>query len=300
MDLSAKLNIIFSAIGKHPLAKKHKIHAYFKFFKWQLSQIIFPGIKKIKFIAGTYLLANKGMTGATGNIYCGLHEFEDMGFLLHFLRSEDTFIDVGANIGSYTILASGVCGAKTISFEPVPQTFVHLQNNIKVNGIENLVSLQNEAVGAEKGKLKFTSGLDTVNHVLSNDEISDNKVIEVNVNTLDDRLKNDYTTMLVKIDAEGFETAVLNGMEITLKNKLLKAIIIELNGSGMRYGYSDQSIHEKLLANNFLPYKYDPFSRKLSLLSTFLETNTIYIRDYFFVEERITSGKKVSIFSETF
>ena len=300
MNFFHNLKIIISAINKHPLAKKHKINAYFKFFKWQLYQIIFSGTRKVKFIGDIYLLANKGMTGATGNIYCGLHEFEDMGFLLHFLRSEDTFIDIGANIGSYTLLASGICGAKTISFEPVPETFIHLQNNIKVNRLENLVNLKNEAIGDAEGKLNFTTGLDTVNHVLSRDEIISTKVIEVSVTTLDIRLQNDSSPILIKIDAEGFETAILNGMEISLKNKLLKAIIIELNGSGMRYGYCDQSIHDKLLANNFLPYKYDPFSRKFSPLFTFLETNTIYLRDYSFVEQRIVSAKKISVFFELF
>ena len=63
------------------------------------------------------------MTGATGNIYTGLHEFEDMMFLLHLLRPGDIFVDAGANIGSYTVLASAVVGAKSISFEPVPPLF---------------------------------------------------------------------------------------------------------------------------------------------------------------------------------
>ena len=189
MTVSKKINIIFSAINKHPLARKHRLTAYFKFFKWQLWQALFPGIRKVKFIGNTYLLANKGMTGATGNIYCGLHEFEDMALVLHFLRREDTFIDIGANVGSYTILASGVCGANTISFEPAPQTFLYLQNNVKINNIEHLVSLQNEAVGAEKGTLNFTSDLDTVNHVLSTNETDNIKVIEVNVDTLDVKLE---------------------------------------------------------------------------------------------------------------
>jgi hypothetical protein len=50
--------------------------------------------------------ATSGMTGATGNLYVGLHEFEEMAFLLHFLRPGDLFADVGANVGSYTILAA--------------------------------------------------------------------------------------------------------------------------------------------------------------------------------------------------
>lgn len=47
------------------------------------------------------------MTGATGNWYCGLQEYEDMSFVLHALRPGDLFVDVGANIGSYSILAAG-------------------------------------------------------------------------------------------------------------------------------------------------------------------------------------------------
>lgn len=300
MQLIEKLKIIFTAINKHPLARKHKMRAYLNLFKWQISQILFPGTQKVKFIDNTYLLVNKGMTGATGNIYCGLHEFEDMGFVLHFLNTGDTFIDVGANIGSYTILASGICGAKTISFEPVPQTFKHLEANIKFNRIEHLVSLQNEAVGIGEGKLNFTSALDTVNHVISDNETFDSNVIQVNVNSLDSKLQNVETTLLVKIDAEGFETAVLQGMKSTLKNECLKVIIIELNGSGLRYGYTDQSIHDTLIENNFNPYTYDPFTRNILPLSIFLETNTIYIRDYSFVERRIKSAKKISVFSETF
>lgn len=47
------------------------------------------------------------MRGATGNVYVGLHEFESMGFVLHVLRSSSAFIDVGANVGAYTVLAAG-------------------------------------------------------------------------------------------------------------------------------------------------------------------------------------------------
>jgi hypothetical protein len=49
-----------------------------------------------------------GMTGATQNIYVGLQEFVDIMLTLHFLRKGDLFLDMGANVGSYTILASGV------------------------------------------------------------------------------------------------------------------------------------------------------------------------------------------------
>jgi len=48
-------------------------------------------------VNGSKFLVKTGETGLTGNIYTGLHEFPDMGFLLHFLRAEDLFVDIGAN-----------------------------------------------------------------------------------------------------------------------------------------------------------------------------------------------------------
>ena len=102
------------------------------------------------------------MSGATGNLYCGLHEFYDMAFLLHFLRKEDLFVDVGANIGSYTILASAHIGASVISIEPVRKTFDHLATNVLLNNVYGKVELVNSAVGSKNGVIEFTSELDTI------------------------------------------------------------------------------------------------------------------------------------------
>lgn len=105
---------------------------------------------------------------------------------------------------------------------------------------------------------------------------------------------------LVKIDVEGFETEVLNAMYQSLQSQKLKAIIIELNGSGQRYGFDEKLIHEKLVNKGFLPYQYDPFNRKFDLLQYFGSHNTIYIRDLDFVKSRVETTDKVSIFSESF
>ena len=134
MSLVKSFKIIFSAIHKHPLAKMHKLKAFYNVIKWQLSQLLFPGIKKVPFIAGTYLLAKKSMTGATGNIYTGLLEFDDMAFVLHALRPDDLFADIGANIGVYSVLAAKNAGASVIAVEPIPSTSVHLKNNKSPSG----------------------------------------------------------------------------------------------------------------------------------------------------------------------
>ena len=90
-------------ITNHPLNREHKLGAIIRFAKWQLGSRLVPGAVVYDWINGSRFLVKTGETGLTGNIYTGLHEFPDMGFLLHFLRSDDLFVDVGANVGSYTI-----------------------------------------------------------------------------------------------------------------------------------------------------------------------------------------------------
>ena len=98
---------------------------------------------------------------------------------------------------------------------------------------------------------------------------------------------------------EGFETEVLKGMRSTLDSPLLKAIIIELNGSGGRYGFSDQDIHKLLLSKGFRAVAYDPFKRVLTGLDTFGAYNTIYCRDIELINHRLQNAKSINIMGET-
>jgi len=287
---------ILKLIVSHPLNKKRKINAVVRFVKWQINSklnpypIIFPFAEKSK------LIIWKGLTGATGNLYCGLHEFQDMAFVLHFLRDSDTFIDIGANIGSYTILGASEVGAETISIEPIPDTFKILEENIIINKINNKVKSLNIGIGGKKGLLKFTKSLDTTNHVAKKDE---KNTIDVPVEKFDDIIDLKKPT-LVKIDVEGFETEVINGMSNALANDNLKAIIIELNGAGKRYGYNDDDIHKKLLSHNFSAFKYEPFIRKLEKIERYGTHNTIYIKDLEFVKRRIITAKRIKVHNQDF
>ena len=283
---------ILKFITSHPLNQKHKIKAVSRFLKWQINTRLNPYPVIYPFTDKSKLIIQKGMTGATGNLYCGLHEYYDMLFLLHFLRQEDTFADIGANIGSYTVLAAGHVGAKTFSFEPVPSTFYHLTNNITINHLKSKVLAFNVALGAQKGTLNFTSLMDTTNHVAIENDVD---TISVPVDTLDNVLENQQVPALLKIDVEGFETEVLSGSNKILKNGNLRAIIIELNGSGKRYGYDEQNIHKMLLELDFKPFLYNPKNRLLKNINKFGTHNTIYIRDVDFVQNRIESAGKINI-----
>jgi FkbM family methyltransferase len=291
MSLANTLRFLFT----HPLARRNRAVAFSRFLKWQINARLNPNPVVYPFVGDTKLLVWKGLTGATGNIYAGLHEFEDMAFLLHFLREEDFFADIGANVGSYTVLAAGVCKSKTLAAEPLPDTFKILKDNVLLNHLEEKVILKNIGIGEKNGKLFFTKSLDTMNHVATAGETD---TLEVPVRTLDEILPE--TPQLVKIDVEGFEMAVLRGVSETLENPSLKALIIEINKSSERYGHSSQEVHELLVEQNFRPFEYEPFSRKLSPLAGPNEGNTLYLRDLDFVKKRLETAKKIKVLGQEF
>ena len=284
---------VLQYILNHPLNNNRKLQAACKFFIWQLKSRLWNKPYIHQFTSKSKLIVKRGMTGATGNLYCGLHEFEDMAFLLHFLRPEDNFIDIGANIGSYTILASAHCKANTISVEPVPSTYYWLKKNIEINALREKVQLLNCAVTKSFENLKFTKTHDTTNHVaISSDGLSE--VIDAE-GILLNKICQNVSPDLMKIDVEGFETNVIMGGRKTLENSKLKCIIIELNGCGERYGFNDAFIHTSLMEYGFSPYTYNPFNRKLEALETYGSNNTIYIRDLDFVQSRLTGSEKLNM-----
>lgn len=283
-----------SFVLRHPLNRKRPAAALRRFVSWHVGSRLLPGAVAVPFVDATRLLVKPGMTGATGNVYCGLHEFEDMAFVLHALRPGDLFVDIGANVGSYTILAAGGAGATTVAFEPLPSTFGHLVDNVRLNRLEALVTPRNVGLGSSPGSLAFTSDLDTVNHVVSASE-STRGSVEVPVETLDGALSG-ASPALLKIDVEGFETEVLAGAEATMTSASLLAVVMELNGSGDRYGFDERKLHERMLAWGFLPTTYEPFERRLSPAVAASSTgNTLYVRSFSELTERLRTAPRHTV-----
>jgi FkbM family methyltransferase len=148
------------------------------------------------------------MTGATGNIYVGLHEFTDMMFLLHFLTRDDLFLDIGANVGTYTVLASGICKAATRAFEPDPSALAALRRNVDVNHLQDLVTIYGAALGASNRKVAFTMGHDTANRIATSRD--DQHCRMVQQKRLDSIVRDSRPTV-AKLDVEGYEEEVLRG-----------------------------------------------------------------------------------------
>jgi len=247
-------------ILSHPLNRARQTAAIRRFVAWQLASRLLSGVAVVPFANETRLIVAPGMTGATGNIYCGLQEFEEMAFTLHALRPGDLFLDVGANVGAFSILAASR-GARVIGFEPVPETFACFLDNVRINRFESLIDARNQALGEKLGTLPFTTQFDTVNHVAT--AMDQGEVLEVPVVPLDSIALGCDKPILLKIDVEGFELPVLHGAMELLRRSNVLGIIIEVNGSGKRYGIDDAAIHETMRSIGFAPFQYSPFDRGL-------------------------------------
>ena len=75
------------------------------------------------------------------------------------------------------------------------------------------------------------------------------------------------------------------------------AVIMELNGSGRRYGYDDGNVHARMLGWGFEPASYDPLRRSLTPLQSrsAAEGNTLYVRDCDALRERVRSAPPHSV-----
>ena len=278
-------------IVQHPLNANHKFLALGNFFKWQIATRILKMKVIVPWVDGSMFISGLGETGLTGNLYAGFMEYEDMIFLLHALQPTETFVDIGANIGAYTILASKVVQSKSIAFEPLPNTAERLKDQIQINRIAANVDIRNIGLGNKEETLFFTNNNDTVNKVSLSGEVEN--TTKVNVSTLNKELSK-QDQYFFKIDVEGYEYNVLDGASEILSTNSVSAIIIELNGNSDAFGHSSEDIHEKLLNFGFVAVAYEPKSRNLTKLESYNKSggNTIYVKDVALISKRCKSAPK--------
>lgn len=285
IDTVAALIRVGRFLAAHPLTRDQKLRAFGRFIRWQIASRV-RGELVVPWIEGTRLAVRRSMTGATGNIYAGLHEFADMAFVLHLLRQGDLFADVGANVGSYTVLASGVRRARSIAFEPDPQAVAALHRNIAINRLAHLVAVQQMALGAQPGETVFTIGRDTMNRIATDDS---GPMRIVRLSTLDLALHGEVPT-LIKLDVEGHESEVLRGAARTLASHRLKAVLTEDRSA---------TVARILDEASFERHSYNAFTRDLVEGDDQHTANALFVRDHAFVQQRILEAPAVCVLGRT-
>lgn len=150
------------------------------------------------------------------SIYCnGVFEYPVTLLVRGALRTGDTFLDVGANAGYHSLLASEAVGAsgQVLAFEPVPHIRKRLERNLQLNAIANVVVIQ-AAVASTPGRVEFFVSDNPENSGLSSlrQRGGAQHPITVEATTLDAVCAGlRQPPALIKIDVEGAEAEVLRG-----------------------------------------------------------------------------------------
>tara|TARA_R110002073_G_scaffold336335_1_gene532363 strand:- start:3004 stop:3870 length:867 start_codon:yes stop_codon:yes gene_type:complete len=266
----------YRMIKIHPLTKFSAFKAMFRYLYFNISQTLFLRPRVYNWIDGLKFYAEKGDAGLVGNIYYKLMDYEDSMFLIDHLKKDDLFVDVGANLGHYTLLASGICGSNVISVEPIKSTVSKLKKNVAVNNLSSKVSILNFGIGDKNETLNFTTNKTAMNSVSLEENVH---TVKIEVKTLDEILKN-YSPTFIKIDVEGYEYKVLKGALNILKKPSLKYLMVEFNESGKKFNLDDDIVFNLIVKHDFVPIEYYVNKKEINILSTYNtdKFNTLFVR----------------------
>lgn len=201
----------------------------------------------------------------------GTYEPGTLEVMRKCLSKGDVFIDIGSNIGLMSLFASkAVTGTgKVLAFEPEPETFRILKENIRINGFGNILA-NNIALGYVEGTAKIhcvaeNRGGSTLLE-LENSDVGGKKI---SIGTLDKFLADQAisSVRMIKIDVEGWELEVLKGSNATLSSPNAPIICIECSNLHPTYGGQKKDIYTAIRdVNNYKIFKLRLGKDRLSYL----------------------------------
>jgi FkbM family methyltransferase len=179
---------------------------------WQLRKALRRFPCELRISRSVMVIDRPGAVAALVNAM-GEYDFNNMNLLeLLLSKGNCTFVDVGANVGSYTLIASETRSAKVVSIEPHPRTFGALLQNIQRNERPNVTCL-NLAISRQESLLELTDlGESALNRIESSHEIPC-RLMSVQAKPLYAVCAElGITPEFIKIDVEGHECQVLDGL----------------------------------------------------------------------------------------
>lgn len=173
--------------------------------------------------------------------YLGYYEIRETRLFRKLLRPGDVFVDIGANMGWFTVLAGRQIGdnGHVFSFEPAKEIWRQLCRSVEINALNN-VTLERIALSDKNGTARLTgilaenAGRGSIMGTESGIDLTNGE--EVLVQSFDEYWGDiqHKKVRLVKIDVEGAEWKVLNGMKIFLGQKICDYLMIEISDERLR------------------------------------------------------------------
>ena len=185
-------------------------------------------------------------------ILTGEYEPAETDFIKKYVKPGMLVFDLGANIGWFTMILSKLVGnsGHVYSFEPDPDYFQTLKENVQLNHLTN-VSLFQMGVSNTSGVGNFSLNKEFGTLVIDSKQKKDS--LQIEITTLDDFCKkNQIKIDFIKIDVEGSEILVFDGMKESVKNNPGMKFITEFHPNAIRgVGFSPESFFEKIRQMEF-------------------------------------------------
>lgn len=179
----------------------------------------------------------------------GIFEPQEMELVKQQINLGDTVLDIGANIGYYTLIFAKLVGehGKVFAFEPDPNNFALLKKNIEINGYSNVVlvpkGVSNENKRAKLYLCEQNKGMHRVyNSVFCNDSI------DIDLVRLDDYFPHEKINF-IKIDIEGAEYHAIQGMQNLLNRNRDVKLLTEFSPAASLENGIDSSDYVKILVD---------------------------------------------------
>lgn len=195
-------------------------------------------------------------------IYKGF-EIKECEYLSSSLKEGDYFVDIGANIGLYSLLASDLVGktGKVISFEPTPEIFRRFIDNIHLNQFTNIDAF-NIGLSDLPGSLELnvlSNGFDAWNSFASLNNLGSDSKMQVDVSTLDIELSryDKSKIRVMKMDVEGWEKFVLKGGNDFFTNYSPEVMVEFTEANTFAAGYMVQEIYDFMVGLGYQWYSIE-------------------------------------------
>jgi len=204
-------------------------------------------------------------------IYCDNFEWSERQFLNNYLKSGDVFVDIGANIGLFTLIASHSVGnkGKIYSFEPCLKTFQRLIQNTQLNRIKNTQCIR-LALSDHRGQTQMNVSLDGYNAWNSIGQPTAGRFFTtetVDVTTWDDFVHEHHLAgrvTMMKIDVEGWESRVLSGGIETLSRADAPDLQVEFTDKAAESANTScQALYRQLEGLGYRMFVYDEKSGRI-------------------------------------
>ena len=241
---------------RHPMARGRRLRVLLIAYRFEVQRRLFSREFTATLPRGATLICPP-WTGSSRELLCfGIVDFEEQTFLLDTLGPGDVAVDVGAFLGTYTVLMAA-CGATGHAFEPTERVCDVLTRSIDANGFAQPVTVNPIALSDFTGRASFTTDFDSGNRLAGGNATDVRATSEVAVDTLDHwaDLHDLSGLFVIKIDAEGADESVLLGAAAVLK-KFDPVVIVE-------YWDDAGALQALLRSQGYEACRYVPEERRL-------------------------------------